>query len=45
MITSQFINHYRHCDQEWEDVWSCECNDRCPICNLEIEPYESEELT
>jgi uncharacterized protein with PIN domain len=38
-----FVNHYRHCGQEWSDEWSCACNDRCPVCNAEIEPYESEE--
>jgi hypothetical protein len=41
----KFRNHYRHCGQEWEDVWSCECNDRCPVCNKEIEPYASDDLT
>jgi len=24
-----------------EDGWDCGCNDRCPDCNKEIEPYES----
>lgn len=47
----QFRNHYQHEDCpvdpgiEWEDTWSCACNDRCPSCNAEIEPYESEELS
>lgn len=42
-----FLNHYHcgHCDADWDDVWDCMCNDRCPECNAEIEPYESEELT
>lgn len=42
------INYYRHrnCpapgqDTEWSDEWVCACNDRCPSCNAEIEPYES----
>jgi hypothetical protein len=43
-LESWFINHYRHCGQEWEDRWSSACNDRCPVCNAEIEPYESEEI-
>jgi len=30
------------CDVEWEDVWDCQCNDRCPSCNKEIQPYKSE---
>jgi len=37
-------NKYRHCGQEWEDVWDYACNDRCPVCNAEIEPYCSEEI-
>ncbi len=42
----RFINHYRCPDDEteWTDQWSCACNDRCPTCNKEIEPYESEEI-
>lgn len=41
-----YLNHYRcPCGAEWEDSWSCTCNDRCPDCNKEIEPYESEELS
>jgi hypothetical protein len=23
----------------WTDEWSCACNDRCPACRSEIEPY------
>ncbi len=29
---------YEHCGVTWEDVWDCACNDRCPVCNREIEP-------
>ena len=37
-------NHYLcPCGTEWEDVWSCGCNDRCPNCNKEIEPYASDD--
>lgn len=49
-----FINRYRHEDckraskgegpPEWTDQWSCACNDKCPNCGAEIEPYESDEL-
>lgn len=39
-----FLNRYKHCNVEWEDEWSCMCNDRCPVCNAEIEPYESIEI-
>lgn len=40
-----YRNHYKcPCGCEWDDEWSCMCNDRCPDCNAEIEPYESEEI-
>jgi len=39
-----FLNYYRHCGTEWEDIWSCTCNDRCPECNKEITPYKSIEI-
>lgn len=41
----RYLNHYQcPCGEEWEDSWSCMCNDRCPSCNKEIEPYASEDL-
>jgi hypothetical protein len=42
-----YRNHYHcdRCDVEWEDEWSCMCNDRCPRCNVETEPYQSDDLT
>ena len=42
-----YRNFYRCPDDgtEWQDEWSCMCDDRCPVCNAEIEPYESEDLT
>lgn len=33
------------CRIKWTDAWSCACNDRCPNCRTEIEPYDDEELT
>ena len=41
---SWYSNHYycSACQQEWHDEWDCECNDRCPTCNTEIEPYQSD---
>lgn len=42
----QFLNKYRcPCGRRWSDLWSCGCNDRCPDCNKEIEPYSSDEVT
>lgn len=29
---------------KWHDQWTCMCNDRCPTCDSEMEPYFSEEL-
>jgi len=42
---SWFINRYHceKCDQYWQDQHDCRCNDRCPICRAEIEPYESQD--
>lgn len=39
-----YLNQYRcpYCQIEWDDEWSCACNDHCPSCNAEIEPYHSE---
>lgn len=38
------INYYEcnDCNQSWEDTHSCACNDKCPSCNKEIEPFTSE---
>ena len=42
---ASFRNHYKcPCGNEWTDIWSCQCNDRCSSCNKEIEPFESEDL-
>lgn len=42
----QFVNYYQCPDdgKKWVMTWSCMCNDRCPQCNHEIEPYKSEDL-
>lgn len=39
-----FENFYYHCKTEWSDA-ECDSmhNDRCPVCNKEIEPYRSRE--
>jgi hypothetical protein len=33
------------CGTKWTDEWSCACNDRCPKCRAETEPYDDEDLT
>jgi hypothetical protein len=51
---SRFLNYYE-CSHEgrlesdrpavtWEDESECTNNDKCPVCNAEIEPYESEDI-
>lgn len=42
-----FLKHYHHeeCEAEWVGEWSCVCNDRCPVCDTEIEPYDDEDLS
>lgn len=42
----RFLNHYHcdACDVEWSDEWSCASNDRCPTCDKEIEPHQSDDL-
>lgn len=34
-----YLNIYycEDCDEEWEDEWSCMCNDKCPECGKEHE--------
>jgi hypothetical protein len=45
MAVLVFVNHYRCPNDgvEWSMTWSCMCNDRCPRCDAEIEPYQSED--
>ena len=31
------------CGCEWEQTHGCACNDRCPDCNTETKPYETED--
>lgn len=43
-----YRNHYHcgDCDTDWEDEWSCCCDDECPICGSgDWSPVESEDLT
>lgn len=43
MPRNSYVNHYR-CPTDgtnWLDVWSSACNDRCPKCHAEIQPYKS----
>lgn len=40
-----YLKHYccDACDIEWTDEHCCACNDRCPECDREIEPYDVED--
>jgi hypothetical protein len=42
-----YLKYYRHrdCNTRWTDEWSCACNDHCPDCNAEIEPYDWDDLS
>ena len=42
-----YRNNYQcdACRESWTDEWSCACNDRCPRCRFEIEPYDSVDLS
>lgn len=41
-----FTNHYKcTCDHEWQDQWSCPCDDRCPECDTSISPHRSDEIS
>lgn len=32
------------CSTRWTDEWDCQCDDRCPICNAQIQPHDSVEI-
>ena len=43
-----YRNHYHcgDCGTDWEDEWSCCCDDECPACGSgDWSPEESEDLT
>jgi hypothetical protein len=42
-----FVKYYRHddCRIIWTDEWSCACNDDCPKCGAEVEPYDWEDIS
>lgn len=43
-----YRNYYEcaRCGYEWEDEWSCMCDDDCPDCGARhMEPYDSDERT
>lgn len=39
-----WTNHYLcPCGEEWSDEHDATCNDRCPVCDKEIEPFISDD--
>lgn len=44
--TTVFTNFYEcpACGTTWTDEWSYMCDDRCPKCNVEVQPYHSVEI-
>jgi predicted nucleic acid-binding Zn-ribbon protein len=43
-----YRNHYEcgRCGHEWDDEWSCTCDDDCPSCGARhMSPHDSDELT
>lgn len=41
-----YIKYYKcsKCGELWQDEWDCLCNDRCPTCDTECEPYDHAEI-
>ncbi len=43
-----YRNHYHcgDCGTDWDDEWSCCCDDECPVCGSgDWSPVSSEDLT
>ena len=36
--------HCSECGEKWKDEWTCTRNGRCPKCDVETAPYNSEEI-
>lgn len=40
-----YLNNYDcPCGAQWDDIWSCGCDDECPQCGADVSPSESEEI-
>jgi hypothetical protein len=42
-----FLKRYscEECGTAWQDEWSCPCNDKCPVCNVETETDDWDDLS
>jgi hypothetical protein len=48
MSMTWYLNHYQcdDCGTDWDDEWSCCCDDECPTCGSgDWSPYASEDLS
>ena len=45
-VQTLYRNFYEcsECGTKWTDEWDCMCNDCCPKCSCEIEPFDSVEM-
>lgn len=34
----------QHEPVEWSDTWTCVRDDRCPLCDTELSPFDSEQI-
>ncbi len=41
-----YHNYYKceDCNTEWDNSWSCTCDDECPVCAVPYSPYKSEDI-
>lgn len=39
----RWLNHYHcvSCNEDWDDEWSCQCDDECGKCGADISPHDS----
>ena len=45
VVIEKYLCHYTcSCNHQWLRTWACACNDKCPKCNLEIEPDDAAEV-
>jgi hypothetical protein len=46
-VMNTYLNYYRcpNDGSEWVDAWSSGCNDKCPLCQAEIQTYRSDEIS
>lgn len=41
-----YLNYYHcnECNVDWEDEWSCMCDDECPSFGSDVSPHDADEL-